>query len=72
MVNPAERSLVLLPFDIPTQPSQSMYTGEPQSWEVGNHKGKGVTYQGPPAVLLHPALGDTLRVSLTLDCQSTQ
>lgn len=67
----ADRSLILLPFDIPTQPSLSLYVGELQSWEVETMREKVSECKGPPAVILHPALGDTSSVSLTLDRQPT-
>lgn len=70
MVSPVYKSLILLAFNVPTQPSPSLYESEPQSWEVEIVRGKVSQCQGLPAVILHAALGDTVSVSLTLDCQS--
>lgn len=41
MVYPVDRSLILLPFEIPAQPSHSLQVGEPQSWEVEIMREKG-------------------------------
>lgn len=46
MVSPAYKSLILLAFNVPSQPSPSLYKSEPQSWEVEIMRGKVSQCQG--------------------------